>query len=148
MSVDTRAKKQAELHKEVKSLSVHFSGLIRSGAIGSVVSTEEGSAVPAVASRRYDDASSEMAKQELASAVHAENLVHSCQSLLQLCAGLKASLLLHDEARAGDRVRERAQALDTAHRRNEKELTHLEGDVRRALAVLENHIDNSLVTLA
>jgi hypothetical protein len=148
MSVDTRARKQAELNKQIKSLSANFSGLIRSGAIGSVVNTEDGSAVPPVASRRYDDASSELAKQELASAVHAENLVHSCQSLLQLCASLKSSILLHDEARVGDRVRERAQALETAHQRNEHELTHLEADVRNALGTLENHLDNSLVAPA
>jgi len=158
MSDDDRSKEMKML-LAVKNASSSFSELFGAATIGPRIAAEPdlgmmededdnengGEWVPPVESQAYGELQSRVKKQRFQGEVHALSLVHSVESLLNLCLNLKASYILHDEDKHIGTSQEIALKCTQGYERNQATMQKVNTEVMAALATLEDHLATSLV---
>lgn len=100
---------------------------------------------PPVADQTYSELNARVIKQKYHGDVQALTLVHSVESLLNLCLNLKVSYVLHDEEQHSKTSEDIGNRCSKMHKRNLKHMHKLNIEVADALAELEDHLENSLV---
>jgi len=133
------------LKEQINSLVSNFSGLLQTAAIGyteSIADEEEAEGgvneKPVdIASQTHSDLHAGVIKQDLQAAVAARNLTHAAETLINLIAGLKVSLVLHDSERKNRMLRSLSANFEEQQTHNETALRELRNELQGALRELE-----------